>query len=76
MSTSSYVFQSPSVSDEKGAYRMRAPRSTRPGSNLRQHTNARQPELLSQNRRLAVLVALLTFAMFVCFGTAYYLFTT
>ncbi|KAF9225132.1 hypothetical protein BS17DRAFT_778193 [Gyrodon lividus] len=76
MSTSSYAFQSPSVSDEKGAYRMRAPRSTRPGSNLRHHTNTRQPEPLSHNRQLVVLVAVLTFAMFVCFGTAYYLFTT
>ncbi|KAF8835505.1 hypothetical protein BDN67DRAFT_998669 [Paxillus ammoniavirescens] len=76
MSTSSYVFQSPSVSDEKGAYRMRAPRSTRPGSNLRHPTNARQPEPLSQNRKLVVLIAVLTFGMFVCFGTAYYLFTT
>ncbi|KAH7884984.1 hypothetical protein F5I97DRAFT_1309900 [Phlebopus sp. FC_14] len=76
MSTSRFAFQSPSVSDEKGAYRMRAPRSTRPGSNLRHHTNERQPELLSQNRKLAVLIALLTVATFMSFGMAFYLFTT
>ncbi|KAG1734461.1 uncharacterized protein EDB91DRAFT_589715, partial [Suillus paluster] len=79
MSTA-HTFQSPSVTLEKGAYRMRAPHSTRPGSSLSQSImSAKQPPLQSlhsQNRKLAVLVGILAFASITCFFIAYYLFTT
>ncbi|KAG2071003.1 hypothetical protein BDR04DRAFT_1128270 [Suillus decipiens] len=74
---SSYTFQSPSVTLEKGAYRMRAPRSTRPGSSLSQSLmSAKQSPSRSQNRRLAILIAVLAFASLTCFFFAYHLFTT
>ncbi|KAG1770277.1 hypothetical protein EDD22DRAFT_977260 [Suillus occidentalis] len=73
----SYTFQSPSVTLEKGAYRMRAPRSTRPGSSLSQSVmSAKQPPSHSQNRKLAILIAILAFASITCFFFAYHLFTT
>ncbi|KAG2743773.1 hypothetical protein P692DRAFT_20865946 [Suillus brevipes Sb2] len=76
MSTA-YTFQSPSVTLEKGAYRMRAPRSTRPGSSLSQSVmSAKQPPSHSQNRKLAILIAILAFASITCFFFAYHLFTT
>ncbi|KAG0697976.1 hypothetical protein DFH29DRAFT_1082062 [Suillus ampliporus] len=79
MSTA-YTFQSPSVTLEKGAYRMRAPHSTRPGSSLSQGTmSAKQrplQSLHSQNRKLAVLVGIFAFASITCFFIAYHLFTT
>ncbi|OJA15358.1 hypothetical protein AZE42_09049 [Rhizopogon vesiculosus] len=76
MSTA-YTFQSPSVTLEKGAYRMRAPQSTRPGSSLSQGaTSAKQPSLHSPNRKLVVLIGVLAFASIMCFCIAYYLFTT
>ncbi|KAG1730169.1 hypothetical protein EDB19DRAFT_1741074 [Suillus lakei] len=79
MSTA-YTFQSPSVTLEKGAYRMRAPRSTRPGSSLSQSLlSAKQPALQSshsQNRKLAILIVILAFASITCFVIAYHLFTT
>ncbi|KAH7904622.1 hypothetical protein BJ138DRAFT_1018886 [Hygrophoropsis aurantiaca] len=88
MSTTSYSFQSPSVTLEKGAYRMRAPRSTNPHANanastsrptpLRQfNTNISATNLLgtTQTQKL-VLIALLTIASLASFGTAYYLFTS
>ena len=76
MSTA-YTFQSPSVTLEKGAYRMRAPHSTRPGSSLsKSATRAKQSSLHSQNRKLVVLISVLAFASIMCFCIAYYLFTT
>ncbi|KAG1730188.1 hypothetical protein EDB19DRAFT_1741188 [Suillus lakei] len=79
MSTA-YTFQSPSVTLEKGAYRMRAPRSTRPGPSLSQSLmSSKQPALQSshsQNRKLAILIAILALASVTCFFTAYHLFTT
>lgn len=76
MSTA-YTFQSPSVTLEKGAYRMRAPHSTRPGSSLSQSLmTAKQSPSHSPNRKLAILVAVLAFASVTCFFFAYHLFTT
>ncbi|KAG2140027.1 hypothetical protein BD769DRAFT_1773142 [Suillus cothurnatus] len=76
MSTA-HTFQSPSVTLEKGAYRMRAPRSTRPGSSLSQSLmSAKQPPSHSRNRTLAILIAVLAFASVTCFFFAYHLFTT
>ncbi|KAI6158298.1 hypothetical protein BKA82DRAFT_4069763 [Pisolithus tinctorius] len=75
--SSRYVFQSPSVTNEKGTYRLRAPRSSRPGSNLRSgHTKAYEPSLLTQDRKLPVFVIFLVVASFTCFATAYYLYKT
>ncbi|KAG2130243.1 hypothetical protein DEU56DRAFT_902726 [Suillus clintonianus] len=76
MSTA-YTFQSPSVTLEKGAYRMRAPHSTRPGSSLTQSLmSAKQPPLHTKNRKLAILISILAFASITCFFIAYHLFTT
>lgn len=91
---------SPSVTLEKGAYRMRAPakRSGLGGSltidpdlanNLKSaasrvrtrrgsQSTSRDglPQILRQERQIAVLVILLVCATVTCFGGAYYLFTT
>lgn len=78
--TSRYAFQSPSVSDEKGAYRMRPPRSSRPGSNLRHSPDPSSRMYLHvphrRTRHLALLLVLLVCGAFVCFACAYRLFTT
>ncbi|KAL4064251.1 hypothetical protein V8B97DRAFT_1920090 [Scleroderma yunnanense] len=87
--SSRYVFQSPSITNEKGAYRMRAPRSTRPVlestlrnsssiiANANAHTSYEPaPTPLTQHRKVAMLIAVLTVASCLCFGTAYYLYTT
>ncbi|KAI6043642.1 hypothetical protein EDC04DRAFT_2651080 [Pisolithus marmoratus] len=80
--SSRYVFQSPSVTDEKGTYRLRAPRSSRPGSNLRSYTKANynepyaSPAPLTQHRKLPVFVIFLVVASFTSFATAYYLYKT
>ena len=78
--TSQYAFQSPSVSDEKGAYRMRPPLSSRPGFNLRHSTEPPSRVHLHvpyrRTRRLVVLVVSLACSAFVCFACAYWLFTT
>ncbi|KAI5982658.1 hypothetical protein PISMIDRAFT_678087 [Pisolithus microcarpus 441] len=74
--SSRYAFQSPSVSTEKGTYRLRAPRSSRPGSNLRSQTNAYQSSPMTQDRKLPLVVILLVVASFTCFATAYYLYQT
>ncbi|KAG2147868.1 uncharacterized protein EDB93DRAFT_1240565 [Suillus bovinus] len=72
-----YTFQSPSVTLEKGAYRMRAPHSTRPGSSLGQSLmTSKQSPTHPQKRKLAILVAILAFASVTCFFFAYHLFTT
>ncbi|KAG1817710.1 uncharacterized protein BJ212DRAFT_1270011 [Suillus subaureus] len=72
-----YTFQSPSVTLEKGAYRMRAPYSTRPGSSLSQsQMSPKRAPSHSQNRKLAILIAVLAFASATCFFFAYHLFTT
>ena len=77
--TPRYAFQSPSVSDEKGAYRMRPPRSSRPGSNLRHASEPTSRIHLHvpyrRTRRLAMLLAFLACAAVVCFACAYWLFT-
>ncbi|KAG8219198.1 hypothetical protein J3R82DRAFT_9 [Butyriboletus roseoflavus] len=78
--TARYAFQSPSVSDEKGAYRMRPPRSSRPGSNLRHSSDPSSRVYLHvphrRPRRLAMLLALLACGVLVCFACAYWLFKT
>lgn len=78
--TSRYAFQSPSISDEKGAYRMRPPRSSRPGSNLPHFSDPSSRVHLHvpyrRTRRLAMLLALLACGALVCFACAYWLFTT
>ncbi|KAH0825978.1 hypothetical protein J3R83DRAFT_7573 [Lanmaoa asiatica] len=78
--TSRHAFQSPSVSDEKGAYRMRPPRSSRPGSNLHHFSDSSSRTYLHvpyrRTRRLAMLVALLACGALICFACAYWLFTT
>jgi len=38
-------------------------------------SRARSASMISQEKRFVLLVMLLTFATFSCFGTAYYLFT-
>ena len=64
----------PSVTDEKGAYRMRAPRSTRPAfSDTLRDTNTGPP---TQDRKTAAIIAVLVIAACSSFGTAYYLYTT
>ncbi|KAH7928307.1 hypothetical protein BV22DRAFT_1192871 [Leucogyrophana mollusca] len=73
MSTTSYTFQSPSVTLEKGAYRMRPPRAARtaaaPGP-------VRRSDMLAQGKKFTALIVLLTAATFISFATAYYLFST
>ena len=88
---------SPSITMEKGAYRIRRgpllrnpenvtfpsnKRSPRledisaPGQIAQAESRARSANLISQEKRLVLLVMFLVFATFCCFGTAYYLFTT
>lgn len=88
---------SPSVTMEKGAYRIRGgpllrnpenvtfpstKRSSRledisaPGPTPRTESQAISASLISQEKRLALIIMFLMFATFCCFGTAYYLFTT
>ena len=88
---------SPSVTMEKGAYRIRrgpllrnpeditfpstkhGPRLenvSAPGPSPRTESQAMSASLISQEKRLVLLVMLLVFGTFCCFGTAYYLFTT
>ncbi|KAI6127252.1 hypothetical protein F5141DRAFT_1086658 [Pisolithus sp. B1] len=74
--SSKYVFQSPSVTTEKGTYRLRAPRSSRPGSNLRSQTTAYQSSPLTQDHKLPLFIIFLIVASFTCFATAYYLYQT
>ena len=79
-----YVRQSqasPSVSLEKGAYRLRASkRNASKPTPLRARADSRasprDSPLARHEKQLAVLVVLLICAMVACFGTAYYLFTT
>ncbi|KDR75302.1 hypothetical protein GALMADRAFT_69778 [Galerina marginata CBS 339.88] len=70
---------SPSVSLERGGYRMRAPNSRPPPLLLQGHG---QPQSSSHrytqhhmNRNLVLLLLLLAMACMTCFGSAYYLFT-
>ncbi|RPD56748.1 hypothetical protein L226DRAFT_537827 [Lentinus tigrinus ALCF2SS1-7] len=93
---------SPSISLEKGSYRMRAPPSRSRSRPARLHTSAKSRALslslsessagqsqsgrslgtvtefvpASYEKRMALLVALLTCAMLASFGTAWYLWTT
>ncbi|KAI0355773.1 hypothetical protein OH77DRAFT_1589745 [Trametes cingulata] len=80
---------SPSISLEKGSYRMRAPPARlAPSTGTREHaarakadavgTLGRAGEFVpaSYERRMALLVALLACAMLASFGTAYWLWTT
>ena len=78
---------SPSLSLEKGSYRLRAP-PTRPRSKSRILPSASDPSVAtsaargdpfvpaSYEKRMALLVALLACAMLASFGTAYYLWST
>jgi len=47
-----------------------------PGPTARTESQAISASLISQEKRLVLLVMFLVFATFCCFGTAYYLFTT
>ena len=90
---------SPSITMEKGTYRIRRgpllrnpenftfpsnsnKRSRRlegvstPAPTARTESQAISARLISQEKRLVLLVMFLMFATFCCFGTAYYLFTT
>lgn len=83
--SSRYAFQSPSITNEKGAYRMRVPRSTRPAfdkrdsssvmtnANKHVHCESGPP---TQDRKVALVVALLAIGSCLCFVTAYYLYAT
>ena len=76
MSTSRWDHASPSVTLEKGAYRIRAPRTPLP-STPRRGSRARNPDLfVTREKQTAILIVLLASATLTCFGTAYYLFTT
>ncbi|TBU21692.1 hypothetical protein BD311DRAFT_771748 [Dichomitus squalens] len=73
---------SPSISLEKGSYRLRAP-PTRTGSSHTQVARSKANsgpvhELVpaSYEKRMALLATLLAFAMIGSFGAAYYLWTT
>lgn len=46
-----------------------------PEPTVQAESRARSASLISQEKRLVLLVMLLAFATFCCFGTAYYLFT-
>ena len=77
MSTSQYDHSSPSVTLEKGAYRMRAPRARMPAGTPRRGSLARTVEIFStREKQYAMLIVVLVSATLSCFGTAYYLFTT
>ena len=64
---------SPSVSIEKGTYRIHAPK--RSPSKLGYIQN-RHSRLTMHEKRVAVLIVFLVLATVLCFGFAYYLFTT
>ena len=65
---------SPSISLERGAYRMRAPTIRPVPLNLNEKTVPTRSSRM--NRNLAFLLILLALACISSFGTAYYLFTT
>ncbi|EPS94669.1 hypothetical protein FOMPIDRAFT_1079469, partial [Fomitopsis schrenkii] len=71
---------SPSVSLEKGAYRLRAPRMRTLSKSRIQplHLSLRGPDTprAAYQKQMAVLVIFLISATVSCFGAAYYLFTT
>ena len=72
---------SPSVSLEKGAYRLRAPAKRTARDPLPLPLRAGSPPYkdsptLRYEKQMAVLVVFLICATVTCFGTAYYLFTT
>ena len=69
---------SPSVSIEKGTYRMRAPTKRAPsrfGHGV-QPSRDGIPPAMRYEKQMAILVMLLVCATVACFATAYYLFTT
>jgi len=69
---------SPSVSLERGRYRMKAPAKALPVPLVFQATDphVRWSPLYRVNRNFALLLFLLAFACLTCFGSAYYLFIT
>ena len=71
---------SPSVSLEKGAYRLRAPRMRTLSKSRIQplHLSLRGPDTsrTAYQKQMAVLIIFLISATVSCFGAAYYLFTT
>ncbi|KAF8813710.1 hypothetical protein BYT27DRAFT_7130677, partial [Phlegmacium glaucopus] len=74
---SQHANASPSVSLERGAYRMRAPTIRPVPLNLNGKTvRARSSPEHRMNRNLAFFLILLTLACISSFGTAYYLFAT
>ncbi|PIL34755.1 hypothetical protein GSI_02542 [Ganoderma sinense ZZ0214-1] len=75
---------SPSISLEKGSYRMRAPPTRKPAARLqtsKSHARANGGPVsefipASHEKRMALLVVLLACATMASFGVAYYLWTT
>ncbi|KAH6914225.1 hypothetical protein BKA70DRAFT_1260788 [Coprinopsis sp. MPI-PUGE-AT-0042] len=70
---------SPSISLERGTYRMRPPRNLRPiplDFNKAEAPASKTLQRGSVNRHLSTMLGLLTLACITCFGFAYYLFTT
>lgn len=76
MSTARWDHASPSVTLEKGAYRIRAPRVWHvPSTPHRARTRNPDP-FITHEKQIAILIVVLASATVSCFGTAYYLFTT
>ncbi|KAF8070354.1 hypothetical protein FPV67DRAFT_1014496 [Lyophyllum atratum] len=70
---------SPSITMEKGAYRMRAPYSKTPVKSLyplQQPRRSRRTDPRNPSSNLAMVVVLLAFASVSSFGMAYYIFAT
>lgn len=65
--------QSPSVSVEKGAYRLRAPVAPRL-THKRTGSLIRPPTVTTQERLVGSVVLLLVLSVLFCFGSAYYLY--
>ena len=76
MFSGSRLDDSPSVTLEKGAYRMRAPRARISTPSCRGSTARISHHYTTREKRTAVLIFLLVAATISCFGTAYYLFKT
>ncbi|OBZ71709.1 hypothetical protein A0H81_08986 [Grifola frondosa] len=74
-SSARLALASPSVSLEKGAYRLRAPR-TRTASSPKSKRLHRDPAPATYEKHATILIAFLISATLASFGSAYYLFTT
>ena len=74
--SASLATNSPSISLEKGTYRMRAPHATSLQQPFPSKIFAQQQRKHSRTPNMTILVFLLTFSCVSCFGMAYYLFVT